>query len=68
MKSIAWTIDAQPGQGQLLCRSKDVAYARGMTDRLEDSALMLRYRDGDIAAFDVLYRRHKDALCRRHNG
>ena len=64
MKSIAWTIDDRPDPDHLLCRSKGVAYARGMNDRLEDSALMLRYRDGDMAAFDVLYRRHKDALYR----
>ena len=25
---------------------------------------MLRYRDGDVAAFEVLYRRHKDPLFR----
>lgn len=25
---------------------------------------MLRYRDGDVAAFDVLYRRHNDSLYR----
>ena len=31
---------------------------------LEDSALMLRYQDGDTAAFEELYRRHKDALYR----
>jgi RNA polymerase sigma-70 factor (ECF subfamily) len=30
----------------------------------EDSALMLRYADGDVAAFEVLYRRHNDALYR----
>lgn len=41
-----------------------VAYARDMTDRLEDSALMLRYQDGDIAAFEVLYRRHNDSVYR----
>jgi RNA polymerase sigma-70 factor (ECF subfamily) len=35
-----------------------------MSDRLEDAALMLRYRDGDIAAFEVLYGRHKDAVYR----
>jgi RNA polymerase sigma-70 factor (ECF subfamily) len=34
------------------------------SSRLEDSALMLRYRDGDVAAFDVLYRRHNDSLYR----
>jgi len=30
----------------------------------DDSALMLRYRDGDVAAFEKLYRRHNDALYR----
>lgn len=30
----------------------------------DDSALMLRYRDGDVSAFEVLYRRHNDALFR----
>jgi RNA polymerase sigma-70 factor (ECF subfamily) len=35
-----------------------------MTEFIEDTALMLRYRDGDLAAFDVLYRRHNQALYR----
>ncbi|MEQ8206303.1 MAG: RNA polymerase sigma factor, partial [Woeseia sp.] len=30
----------------------------------EDSALMLRYRDGDVSAFETLYSRHNDALYR----
>jgi RNA polymerase sigma-70 factor (ECF subfamily) len=30
----------------------------------DDSALLLRYRDGDVAAFEILYRRHNDALYR----
>lgn len=42
----------------------DPAYAGGMSDRLEDSALMLRYRDGDAAAFETLYRRHNAPLYR----
>ena len=41
-----------------------LAYAARMEHRPEDSALMLRYRDGDVAAFETLYRRHKDALYR----
>jgi RNA polymerase sigma-70 factor (ECF subfamily) len=41
-----------------------VAYAARMEHRPEDSALMLRYRDGDVAAFETLYRRHKDPLFR----
>jgi len=30
----------------------------------QDSALMLRYKDGDVAAFEALYRRHNDSLYR----
>ena len=41
-----------------------VTYAQRMTREPEDSALMLRYRDGDVNAFEVLYRRHNDALYR----
>jgi RNA polymerase sigma-70 factor (ECF subfamily) len=41
-----------------------VAYAPAMEHSPEDSALMLRYRDGDTAAFEILYRRHNDALYR----
>ena len=35
-----------------------------MTETAEDSALMLRYQDGDVAAFGILYKRHNDALYR----
>lgn len=35
-----------------------------MREELADEQLMERYRDGDAAAFDVLYRRHKSALYR----
>jgi RNA polymerase sigma-70 factor, ECF subfamily len=31
---------------------------------IDDSALMLRYRDGDLRAFEVLYARHKGGLHR----
>lgn len=47
-----------------LCSPRGVAYAAAMDPGLEDSALMLRYRDGDSAAFETLYRRHNDALYR----
>ncbi len=47
----------------LPCR-QGVAYAAGMDRQLEDSALMLRYQDGDASAFEMLYRRHNDALYR----
>ena len=42
----------------------NVAYARSMGVTPEDSALMLRYQDGDVAAFETLYRRHNDSLYR----
>ena len=45
-------------------RAAAVAYALKMDETPEDSALMLRYRDGDVAAFEVLYQRHNDALYR----
>jgi RNA polymerase sigma-70 factor (ECF subfamily) len=41
-----------------------LAYPRTMDSLPDDSALMLRYRDGDIQAFETLYRRHNDALYR----
>ena len=34
------------------------------TAAIDDSTLMLRYRDGDLRAFEVLYSRHKGALYR----
>ena len=48
-----------------LCAGNGLAYAPAM-DRapLDDSALMLRYKDGDTSAFEELYRRHNDALYR----
>ena len=45
-------------------RAPRSAYPRAMDQMPEDSALMLRYRDGDVAAFEVLYRRHNDSLYR----
>jgi RNA polymerase sigma-70 factor (ECF subfamily) len=53
------TIGAVP-----LPRAAQLAYAPSMDMAPEDSALMLRYRDGDVAAFEALYRRHNDALYR----
>lgn len=47
-----------------LCRTAPLAYAHRMGHIPEDSALMLRYKDGDTAAFETLYRRHNDALYR----
>jgi RNA polymerase sigma-70 factor (ECF subfamily) len=47
-----------------LCVSTKLTYARRMEIPVEDTALMLRYRDGDAAAFETLYRRHNDSLYR----
>jgi len=47
-----------------LSRAASLAYAPAMEKGPEDSALMLRYKDGDVAAFDTLYRRHNNALFR----
>ncbi len=47
-----------------LSANEAVAYAHSMTTPVSDSALMLRYADGDAAAFETLYRRHNDALFR----
>ena len=47
-----------------LPRTARVAYAPRMEPSPADSALMLRYQDGDVAAFETLYRRHNDALYR----
>lgn len=49
--------------GPALGRAPAVPYARRMSE-LDDSALMLRYCDGDTAAFETLYRRHSDSLYR----
>lgn len=51
-------------RGLRLSSAKAVAYAAPMDHSPEDSALMLRYRDGDVDAFETLYRRHNDALYR----
>ena len=48
----------------MLSRNRILAYAAPMDTAPDDSALMLRYCDGDVAAFEVLYRRHNDALYR----
>ena len=55
------TLDPGPSA---LCTAAKLTYARPMGHIPEDSALMLRYQDGDTAAFETLYRRHNDALYR----
>jgi RNA polymerase sigma-70 factor, ECF subfamily len=41
-----------------------VAAAPAHTPAMDDTALMLRYRDGDVRAFEILYERHKAPLYR----
>ncbi len=41
-----------------------VTYPDEMNVDLDDSALMMRYKDGDITAFESLYYRHNDSLYR----
>lgn len=54
---------AELGRAPLFSRA-ELAYALSMNPRPADSALMLRYRDGDVAAFEELYGRHKDSVYR----
>lgn len=60
------TADARSLSPQLfaLSRSRALAYIPAMDASPDDGALMLRYKDGDVAAFEALYRRHNDALYR----
>lgn len=73
---ISVTTTIRPGQ-QMLASSQPMdcsatrlfsglrlPYAPSMEAKPADSALMLRYRDGDVAAFERLYRRHKDSVYR----
>jgi RNA polymerase sigma-70 factor (ECF subfamily) len=53
----------------VLSRATKLAYAPVMDNvheqvTTEDRSLMLRYVDGDTAAFETLYRRHNDSLYR----
>lgn len=36
----------------------------GVVGRMDDTTLMIRYRNGDVAAFETLYARHKGPLYR----
>jgi RNA polymerase sigma-70 factor (ECF subfamily) len=52
------------GPANALCSGATLPYAPAMGHTPDDSALMLRYQDGDVAAFETLYRRHNDPLYR----
>lgn len=47
-----------------LCDAPLVTYSRPVGQLIDDTALMLRYKDGDVSAFEDLYRRHNDSLYR----
>ena len=49
---------------EALFSGRALAYAPAMGHTPDDSALLLRYQDGDMAAFETLYRRHNDPLYR----
>lgn len=61
---IAATCPSIAGSTGRLSRPARLAYSVYMADIPDDSALMLRYRDGDVAAFHILYQRHNDSLFR----
>jgi RNA polymerase sigma-70 factor (ECF subfamily) len=61
---MTWETSAVVADDPSLCDPGGVAYARRMSSPPDDAALMLRYRDGDAAAFEMLYRRHNDSLYR----
>ncbi len=58
------TANAQSVRRMALCSAPALPYAPRMAHAPDDSALMLRYRDGDVTAFETLYRRHKDPVYR----
>ena len=58
------TANAQSIPRMALCSGTALPYAPRMAHAPDDSALMLRYRDGDVTAFETLYLRHKDPVYR----
>ena len=58
------TVNAQSVPRMALCSAPALAYSPRMAHAPDDSALMLRYRDGDVTAFEALYLRHKDPVYR----
>lgn len=61
---MAATAESLSRSTKTLCRSGELTYAPTMGHTPDDSALMLRYQDGDVSAFETLYRRHNDPLYR----
>lgn len=55
----------KPGASRRQFCSRDaLTYALLMTTPVDDTALMLRFKDGDAGAFETLFRRHNDSLYR----
>jgi len=52
------------GRGGVLSSAPALSYARPMVQDTDDATLMQRYRAGDVAAFEAVYRRNKDSLYR----
>jgi RNA polymerase sigma-70 factor (ECF subfamily) len=61
---MAMVVARMPAGMAALSPRVSVTYSQHMTATPRDSALMLRYKDGDVAAFEILYRRHNDPLYR----
>ncbi len=61
---MAANADTMTARAAALGSGAPLPYAAAMSHAPDDRALMLRYRDGDVAAFEVLYRRHNDAIYR----
>ena len=61
---MAVTADSLSASTAALGSEAALAYAPAMAHAPDDSALMLRYQDGDVTAFEALYRRHKDPVFR----
>ena len=61
MHAVAHPLDSTPDR---LCTNEALPYASPMGHLPDDSALMLRYQDGDTSAFETLYSRHNDSLYR----
>ncbi len=61
---MAASAESMARPAEALFSGKPLAYAPAMGHTPDDSALMLRYQDGDMAAFETLYRRHNDPLYR----
>jgi hypothetical protein len=47
------TLESTAPRAAALCTAPALAYAASMAHTPDDSALMLRYRDGDVAALET---------------